>query len=152
MKLALAALAILYALSSGPFLSFHCNFDSPATVRLCECYLPLFEVVPQSAARYAVWCGAHELPLYILLKPRNTSQHSSGKAGHLSQSVEQTLPPHTASADRAEGACRYSWPASGSVNNSVYFEYINLRLRACPVISSRMSSSTSLATRSFAAG
>ena len=69
MKLVLAALAILYALSSGPVLAFHCNFDSPTTVRICECYPPLFRVVPQAAAQYAVWCGAHELPLFILLNP-----------------------------------------------------------------------------------
>ena len=69
MNLAFAILAVLYAVSSGPVLAFHCNFDSPATVRVCECYLPLFKAVPTLASDYAVWCGAYELPMFVLLKP-----------------------------------------------------------------------------------
>lgn len=67
--LGLIVVVVLYSISSGPVLAYHCRYTSPATAGICQCYLPLFRAAPELASRYAVWCGASEIEAFLLLKP-----------------------------------------------------------------------------------
>jgi hypothetical protein len=69
--LVVALLPLLYVLSSGPVLAVHCRVSNLPTWRVCQCYWPLFRIAPTPAGRYANWCGASDLEVFILLDPVN---------------------------------------------------------------------------------